>query len=130
MVASKTLTALDPAERRADVVLLCLGDGGRPVYGVLVEVQFGDDPDKPYRWPADAPRPSARPRRVATPCAGGPAASRPPSPPPARAHFARGTRPVGTPGRAPSWAPGLIVLVAARGPGRLGQGARPFAQPP
>jgi hypothetical protein len=48
------LTALDPAERRADVVLLCLGEGGRPVYGLIVEVQLAPDPDKPFRWPAYA----------------------------------------------------------------------------
>src|SRR4028119_311929 len=48
------LTDLDPAERRADLVLLCLGEGGRPVYGLIVEVQLAPDPDKPYRWPAYA----------------------------------------------------------------------------
>jgi hypothetical protein len=48
------LTALDPAERRADVVLLCLGEGGQPVYGLIVEVQLAPDPDKPFRWPAYA----------------------------------------------------------------------------
>jgi hypothetical protein len=48
------LTDLDPAERRADLVLLCLGDDRRPVYGLIVEVQLGNDPDKPFRWPAYA----------------------------------------------------------------------------
>ncbi|HEU4410864.1 MAG TPA: hypothetical protein VFS43_36765 [Polyangiaceae bacterium] len=48
------LTDLDPAERRADLVSLCLGEGVHPLYGLIVEVQVAPDPDKPYRWPAYA----------------------------------------------------------------------------
>ncbi|HEU4533739.1 MAG TPA: hypothetical protein VFS00_06460 [Polyangiaceae bacterium] len=48
------LTWLDPAERRADLALLCLGADGAPAYGLVVEVQLDADPDKAYRWPAYA----------------------------------------------------------------------------
>ena len=48
------LTDLDPAERRADVVLLFVEASGKTVYALIVEVQLAWDRDKPYRWPAYA----------------------------------------------------------------------------
>jgi hypothetical protein len=49
-VESADLTDIKPAERRADlVVLLALG---KPVLGIVVEVQLQPDPDKRRRWPA------------------------------------------------------------------------------
>lgn len=44
------LTNLQPAEYRADLVVLLLK--GTPVYGIIVEVQLAADKDKRYAWPA------------------------------------------------------------------------------
>ncbi len=48
-VESAELTDIEPAEYRADlVVLLC---DGKPVLGIIVEVQLSADDDKGYTWP-------------------------------------------------------------------------------
>lgn len=48
-VDSADLTDIQPAEYRADLVILLLH--GRPVLGIVVEVQLGTDEDKRYVWP-------------------------------------------------------------------------------
>ncbi len=48
---SSDLSNLQPAEYRADLVLLLMR-GSQKVLGVIVEVQLGRDEDKPYAWPA------------------------------------------------------------------------------
>ncbi|HEX6510303.1 MAG TPA: hypothetical protein VF221_21955 [Chloroflexota bacterium] len=48
---SANLTDLNPAEYRADLVLLLMRDS-QPVMGIVVEVQLSKDPDKLYAWPA------------------------------------------------------------------------------
>jgi hypothetical protein len=50
-IASADLTEIQPAEYRADVVVLLL-DGGAPVRVVIVEVQLAADPQKRLSWPA------------------------------------------------------------------------------
>ena len=50
-IASTDLTEIQPAEYRADVVVLLL-DGGAPVRVVIVEVQLAADPQKRLSWPA------------------------------------------------------------------------------
>jgi hypothetical protein len=50
-VVSIDLTETQPAEYRADVVVLLL-DGGKPVRVIIVEVQLKKDDDKRYSWPA------------------------------------------------------------------------------
>jgi hypothetical protein len=50
-VVSIDLTETQPAEYRADVVVLLL-DGGVPVRVIIVEVQLKKDDDKRYSWPA------------------------------------------------------------------------------
>ncbi len=50
-IASADLTEIQPAEYRADVVVLLL-DGGTPVRVVIVEVQLAADPQKRLSWPA------------------------------------------------------------------------------
>jgi hypothetical protein len=52
-IASADLTETQPAEYRADVVVLLL-DGGTPVRVVIVEVQLAIDPQKRFSWPAYA----------------------------------------------------------------------------
>jgi len=44
------LTTVEPAEYRADLVVLLLK--GKPVYGIIVEVQLSPKKDKRYAWPA------------------------------------------------------------------------------
>jgi hypothetical protein len=50
-IASADLTEIQPAEYRADVVVLLLHDGN-PVRVVIVEVQLAVDPKKRLSWPA------------------------------------------------------------------------------
>jgi hypothetical protein len=50
-VVSADLTETQPAEYRADVVVLLL-DGDRPVRVGIVEIQLNKDDDKRYTWPA------------------------------------------------------------------------------
>jgi hypothetical protein len=49
-IDSADLTTVEPAEYRADLVVLLLK--GKPVYGIIVEVQLSGDSDKQYVWPA------------------------------------------------------------------------------
>jgi hypothetical protein len=55
---SADLTTVEPAEYRADLVVLLLK--GKPVYGIIVEVQLSLDKDKRYTWPAYAANLHAR----------------------------------------------------------------------
>ena len=50
-VVSVDLTETQPAEYRADIVVLLLHDG-QPVRVIIVEVQLKKDGDKRYTWPA------------------------------------------------------------------------------
>ncbi len=50
-IASADLTEIQPAEYRADIVVL-LFDDGAPVRVVIVEVQLATDPKKRLSWPA------------------------------------------------------------------------------
>src|SRR3954453_4577326 len=50
-VASADLTEIQPAEYRADVVVLLFQDG-TPVPVVIIEVQLAIDSQKPLSWPA------------------------------------------------------------------------------
>ena len=50
-LASIDLTEVQPAEYRADVVVLLL-DGDAPVWVLILEVQLGVDPRKRFTWPA------------------------------------------------------------------------------
>jgi hypothetical protein len=52
-IASADLTEIQPAEYRADIVVLLL-QGGVPVRVVIVEVQLAVDPRKRLSWPAYA----------------------------------------------------------------------------
>jgi hypothetical protein len=52
-IASADLTEIQPAEYRADIVVLLLY-GGTPVRVVIVEVQLAIDPKKRLSWPAYA----------------------------------------------------------------------------
>src|SRR3954453_5867144 len=52
-ITSADLTEIQPAEYRADVVVLLLHGGG-PVRVVIVEVQLAIDPQKRLSWPAYA----------------------------------------------------------------------------
>lgn len=49
-VESANLSDLRPAEYRADLVILLMGQG--PIHGIVVEVQLAQDDDKKYVWPA------------------------------------------------------------------------------
>jgi hypothetical protein len=49
-IDSADLTEVQPAEYRADLVVLLLN--GEPVLGIVVEVQLSDDGSKHYAWPA------------------------------------------------------------------------------
>lgn len=50
-LASTDLTEIQPAEYRADIVVLLL-DGGKPIRVIVVEVQLAVDPRKRLSWPA------------------------------------------------------------------------------
>ncbi|AUX36429.1 hypothetical protein SOCE836_086360 [Sorangium cellulosum] len=50
-VESSDLTEIVPSDRRADLVVVLVGAQQRPAMGIVVEVQLGVDPDKPYVWP-------------------------------------------------------------------------------
>ena len=50
-LASADLTEIQPAEYRADVVVVLL-DEGHPVRVIIVEVQLAVDPRKRFSWPA------------------------------------------------------------------------------
>ncbi|HEX3528269.1 MAG TPA: hypothetical protein VH988_14500 [Thermoanaerobaculia bacterium] len=50
-LASADLTEIQPAEYRADVVIV-LFEGDIPVRVIIVEVQLSDDPRKRFSWPA------------------------------------------------------------------------------
>jgi hypothetical protein len=47
---SADLTTVEPTEYRADLVVLLLS--GKPVYGIIVEVQLSRNRNKRYAWPA------------------------------------------------------------------------------
>ncbi|WP_437810991.1 hypothetical protein [Sorangium sp. So ce1078] len=50
-VESSDRAEIVPADRRADViVVLLVGEQQRPAMAIVVEVQLGVDPDKPYVW--------------------------------------------------------------------------------
>ena len=49
-LASIDITQIQPAEYRADVVVLLL-DGDVPIWVLIIEVQLGIDPQKRYSWP-------------------------------------------------------------------------------
>jgi len=49
-IDSADLTDIQPAEYRADLVILLLK--GKPVLGIVLEVQLSTDKDKRYVWPA------------------------------------------------------------------------------
>jgi hypothetical protein len=51
-IDSAELTDIVPAEYRADLVILLVD--GRPVLGIVVEVQLGKDPRKRFTWPVYA----------------------------------------------------------------------------
>jgi hypothetical protein len=51
-LASIDLTQIQPAEYRADVVVLLLLDGDIPVRVIIVEVQLAVDPRKRFSWPS------------------------------------------------------------------------------
>jgi hypothetical protein len=51
-LASADLTAIAPAEYRADVVVHLLDDEGVAIRAIVVEVQLGKDPSKRLSWPA------------------------------------------------------------------------------
>ena len=48
-VESAELTDVNPAEYRADLVVLLVD--GKPVHAIVVEVQLGGDPRKRFTWP-------------------------------------------------------------------------------
>jgi hypothetical protein len=50
VVSEGDLGQVDPVETRADLVLL-LDEGGRPVFGIVVEVQLARAAEKRLRWP-------------------------------------------------------------------------------
>ncbi|WP_437763161.1 hypothetical protein WMF27_42495 [Sorangium sp. So ce281] len=61
-VESSDFTEIVPSDRRADVVVLLVGEQQRPAMAVVVEVQLGVDPDKPYVWPVYVTQTRARHR--------------------------------------------------------------------
>ncbi|WP_437646424.1 hypothetical protein [Sorangium sp. So ce362] len=62
-VESSDLTEVMPSDRRADVILvMLLGEQQRPAMAIVVEVQLGVDPDKPYVWPVYVTQTRARHR--------------------------------------------------------------------
>jgi hypothetical protein len=48
-IESAELTDIEPAARYADLVVLLVE--GKPVFGIVVEVQLDEDKDKPFTWP-------------------------------------------------------------------------------
>lgn len=48
-IESAELTDIEPAARYADLVVLLVD--GKPVLGIVVEVQLAPDEDKPFTWP-------------------------------------------------------------------------------
>ena len=48
-IESAELTDVNPAEYRADLVVLLVD--GKPVHAIVVEVQLGEDPRKRFTWP-------------------------------------------------------------------------------
>ncbi|AUX25825.1 uncharacterized protein SOCEGT47_063770 [Sorangium cellulosum] len=62
-VVSSDLTEIQPSDRRADViVVLLVGEQQRPAMAIVVEVQLGADPEKPYSWPVYVTQTRARHR--------------------------------------------------------------------
>ncbi|MGK3965067.1 hypothetical protein WMF38_12900 [Sorangium sp. So ce118] len=62
-IVSSDLTEILPSDRRADViVVLLVGEQQRPAMAIVVEVQLGVDPDKPYAWPVYVTQTRARHR--------------------------------------------------------------------
>ncbi|WP_437482679.1 hypothetical protein WME75_41340 [Sorangium sp. So ce1014] len=62
-VESSDLAEIVPSDRRADViVVLLVGEQQRPAMAIVVEVQLGVDPDKPYVWPVYVTQTRARHR--------------------------------------------------------------------
>ncbi|MGK3985836.1 hypothetical protein WME99_22505 [Sorangium sp. So ce136] len=62
-VASSDLTEIVPSDRRADVIIVLLvGEQQQPAMAIVVEVQLGVDPDKPYVWPVYVVQTRARHR--------------------------------------------------------------------
>ncbi|WP_437642649.1 hypothetical protein [Sorangium sp. So ce854] len=62
-VVSSDLTEILPSDRRADViVVLLVGEQERPAMAIVVEVQLGMDPEKPYSWPVYVTQTRARHR--------------------------------------------------------------------
>ncbi|MGK3959331.1 hypothetical protein WMF38_40585 [Sorangium sp. So ce118] len=62
-VESSDLAKIVPSDRRADViVVLLVGEQQRPAMAIVVEVQLGVDPDKPYVWPVYVSQTRARHR--------------------------------------------------------------------
>ncbi|WP_437608182.1 hypothetical protein WMF20_46360 [Sorangium sp. So ce834] len=62
-VESSDLAEVVPSERRADViVVLLVSEQQRPAMAIVVEVQLGVDPDKPYVWPVYVTQTRARHR--------------------------------------------------------------------
>ncbi|KYF63758.1 hypothetical protein BE11_18560 [Sorangium cellulosum] len=62
-VVSSDLTEITPSDRRADViVVLLVGEQERPAMAIVVEVQLGVDPEKPYSWPVYVTQTRARHR--------------------------------------------------------------------
>jgi hypothetical protein len=59
-IADSDLTQVQPAEYRADLVVLLHND--KPVLGIVLEVQLSVDPDKSFAWPAYAVSLRARER--------------------------------------------------------------------
>ncbi|WP_437333987.1 hypothetical protein [Sorangium sp. So ce394] len=49
-IESSNLAEIVPSDRRADLVVVLVGEQQRPAMAVVVEVQLGTDPDKPYVW--------------------------------------------------------------------------------
>ncbi|WP_438033905.1 hypothetical protein [Sorangium sp. So ce204] len=61
-VESSDFTEIVPSDRRADVVVLLVGEQQRPAMAIVVEVQLRVDPDKPYVWPVYVTQTRARHR--------------------------------------------------------------------
>ncbi|WP_437607560.1 hypothetical protein WMF20_42910 [Sorangium sp. So ce834] len=49
-IESSNLAEIVPSDRRADLVVVLVGEQQRPALAIVVEVQLGTDPDKPYVW--------------------------------------------------------------------------------
>ncbi|WP_438016946.1 hypothetical protein WMF18_40160 [Sorangium sp. So ce315] len=62
-IVSSDLTEIMPSDRRADViVVLLVGEQQQPAMAIVVEVQLGVDPEKPYSWPVYVTQTRARHR--------------------------------------------------------------------